>query len=215
MLDRTLILDPLVDSKNKIHLPDDDETMALQRLEQAKGNYLRIKQELDNMAKEQAKARKTKKTLPQIKLSDFLESLDISFDDYILALRASINTPTVFHKRTSEEIMINPYNKPTLLRHKANMDLQFVLNSYGVACYLTSYLMKSHGLMNQVLKCAEAQLKKDRATPLRQKLVEMAAKFQNCSEISAQECVYHLLSMPMSYCSREQIYIITFKQNQR
>ena len=35
------------------------------------------------------------------------------------------------------------------------------------------------------------------------------------SEISAQECVYHLLSMPVSFCSRETIFFMTFPANQR
>lgn len=84
-----------------------------------------------------------------------------------------------------------------------------------MAVYLTSYLMKSHGLMNRVLRVAQVELRNQRNMPLKQKLAQIASKFQNCSEISAQECVYHLLSMPVSYCSREHTFIITFKESER
>lgn len=75
------------------------------------------------------KARKNKSRLPYISFADLLDKLDMSLEDYNLALRASINTPTVFHRRTCHEIMVNPYNKSILLKHQANMDIQFVLNS--------------------------------------------------------------------------------------
>lgn len=75
--------------------------------------------------------------------------------------------------------------------------------------------MKSHALMNRVLRVAQVELRNNRNMSLKQKLQQIASKFQNCSEISAQECVYHLLSMPVSYSSREHSFIITFKESDR
>jgi len=75
--------------------------------------------------------------------------------------------------------------------------------------------MKSHALMNRVLRVAQVELRNNRNIPLKQKLQQIASKFQNCSEISAQECVYHLLSMPVSFSSREHTFIITFKEADR
>ena len=46
-------------------------------------------------------------------------------------------------------------------------------------------------------------------------MVQIAAKFQNCSEISAQECVYHLLSMPVCMSTREHAFINTFGHEER
>lgn len=215
ILDRTLILDPLIDAKGKVYASGVKDQDEIELVENSRKNFSSIKVELNKLANEQAKARKNKTPLPNISFADFLDKLDISFDEYILALRASINTPSVFHRRTCHEIMINPYNKSIFLKHQANMDIQFVLNSYGVAVYLCSYLMKSAGLMNRLLRVAESELRNDRNLTLKQKLVQIASKFQNCSEISAQECVYHLLSMPVTFSSREHAFIITFKEEER
>lgn len=215
ILDRTLILDPLIDAKGKVYASGVQDQNEIEIVEDARKNFYKIKVELNKLANEQSKARKNKATLPCISFGDFLDKLDISLEEYILALRASINTPTVFHRRTCHEIMINPYNKSILLKHQANMDIQFVLNSYGVAIYLCSYLMKSAGLMNRLLRVAEAELRSDRNLTLKQKLVKIASKFQNCSEISAQECVYHLLSMPVTFSSREHAFINTFREEDR
>ena len=40
-------------------------------------------------------------------------------------------------------------------------------------------------------------------------------KFQSCSEASAQEVSYHLLSHPLSLCSRANVYINTNAANKR
>lgn len=215
ILDRTLILDPLIDAKGKVYASGHQDQNEIELLENSRKNFFRLKVELNKLANEQAKARKNKSRLPYISFDGLLDKLDMSLEDYILALRASINTPTVFHRRTCHEIMVNPYNKSILLKHQANMDIQFVLNSYGVAIYLCSYLMKSVGLMNRLLRVAESELRNDRNLTLKQKLVQIASKFQNCSEISAQECVYHLLSMPVTFSSREHAFIITFKEEER
>ena len=54
---------------------------------------------------------------------------------------------------------------------------KFVLNSYGVAVYLTSYLMKSHALMNRVLRVAAVELRNNRNMPLKQKRVQVSELF--------------------------------------
>lgn len=216
ILDRTVILDPLQNTKGKVYASGKSNEEDQNILEKAQKDYFKIKQELERIVREQEKARKKRAPAPKpIEMSEFLDELGVSYDEYMLALRSSIKSPTVFLKRTCHELMINPYNKMIFLKHQANMDIQFVLNSYGVAVYLTSYLMKSHALMNRLLRVAQADMRNNRNMTLKQKLVQIASKFQNCSEISAQECVYHLLSMPVSYSSRDHVFIITFSEEER
>ena len=75
--------------------------------------------------------------------------------------------------------------------------------------------MKSHAQMSKLLRTVENEMKKRNNITLRQKMVQIAAKFQNCSEISAQECVYHLLSMPVCMSTREHAFINTFRHEER
>ena len=129
ILDRTLILDPLVDAGGKVFASGMQNSIDLMKMvDTARSNFFRIKSQLNRMARDQARCRKNKTKYSTITtFGQFLDKLELSFDDYILALRTSINTPTVFLKRTCYEIMINPYNKKTFLKHKANMDIQVLL----------------------------------------------------------------------------------------
>lgn len=94
------------------------------------------------------------------------------------------------------------------------MDIQFVLNSYGVAVYLTSYMMKSEGKIGKLLRDVNNEMRHKNMSVV-QKMVQLASKFQNCTEVSAQKCVYHLLSMPVCMSTREHLFINTFRREDR
>jgi putative transposon-encoded protein len=111
--------------------------------------------------------------------------------------------------------MINPYNKEILARHKSNMDVQFVINSYALLSYITAYMMKANEKISKLMKTAIDDVKTKQNLKHREKLQFVANCWQNGSEISAQECVYHLLSMPLSNFSRSIVFILTFPKNER
>ena len=100
--------------------------------------------------------KKHKDTWKSIKLylDDIKEGEDISFDElllklkvteenYLLAIRSSINTPTVFLKRNPNELRINNYNPACLSAWRANMDIQYVLDVYACAVYIVNYISKA------------------------------------------------------------------------
>ena len=85
------------------------------------------------------------------KLNDMKEGENITFDrqmfdpnisenDYLLAIRSSRNCPTIFLKRSPNELRINKYNAACLSAWRANMDIQFVLDVYPCAIYIVSYI---------------------------------------------------------------------------
>ena len=61
-------------------------------------------------------------------------------NDYRLAVKSSVNAPTVFLKRNPNELRINNYNPACLDAWRANMDIQFVLDVYACAMYIVSYI---------------------------------------------------------------------------
>ena len=80
--------------------------------------------------------RKLKETFKNIKktLNDLKEGEDITFDqllinlgvcekNYILAIRSSLNCPTIFLKRKPNELRVNNYNPACLSAWRANMDI--------------------------------------------------------------------------------------------
>ena len=109
---------------------------------------------------------------------------------------------------------INAHNTTIWHLWKANMDLQFILDPYACAVYVISYIGKSQRGMSKLLRDALMHLKAGNAT-IKERLRGIAYKFQSCSEVSAQEVSYHLLSLPLSKCTRANVYINTNPANKR
>lgn len=175
----------------------------------AKQKYYKVREELVNVDLLWKNEKK------ETTLEELLSKLNFSYENYLLALRASIKRTTVFLKRSCKELMINPYNKSMYVRHRANMDIQFVTDPYGAAAYITAYMLKSNASMSQLLKLAVEEVMANDNMTVRQRLVHVANKFNNCSEVSAQECTFTLLSMPVSRLSRETCYINTYPIEER
>lgn len=139
---------------------------------------------------------------------EFINSLEITQEDYILAIRHSIKRTTVFLKRATNEIMINNYNKELLLAWRANMDIQFVLDTYACAKYCVGYVMKAEGGVSKLLRDIVVESKNGNTT-IREQLLKFASVLMNGSEISAQEAVAYLLGIRNIYSSRGTVYINT------
>lgn len=70
----------------------------------------------------------------------FLKKSKLTEDQCLKAIRHSLKHSTLFLKRSPLEIRINNYNPNLLKGWRANMDLQFVLDSYTCAVYVLSFL---------------------------------------------------------------------------
>ena len=152
-------------------------------------------------------------------LDNIKEGEDVSFDElllklkvpeenYLLAIRSSINTPTVFLKRNPNELRINNYNPACLSAWRANMDIQYVLDVYACAVYIVNYISKAQKGTSKLLRqaCTEAR---EGNSNIKQQVRDIGSKFVNNVEISAQEAVYIVLQLPMRKASREVIFINT------
>ena len=151
--------------------------------------------------------------LDSVTIQDFFNELFVTEEQYVSALRSCINRPTIFLKRNLNEIRINAYNETILHLWKANMDLQYILDPYACAVFVISYIGKSQRGMSKLLRDALMHPKAGNAT-IKERLRGIAYKFQSCSEVSAQEVSYHLLTLPLFKCSRANVYINTNPANQ-
>ena len=127
---------------------------------------------------------------------NLLVILGITEDDYILAIRSSINTLTIFLKRSPNELRINNHNVPCLSAWRANMDIQFILDVYARAVYITNYISKAQKGTSELLRQACTEARKANST-INQQVRDIGSKFLNNVEISAQEAVYIVLQLPM------------------
>jgi hypothetical protein len=170
IMNRTMILQPLGDDSN-----DQIKKVAL-------NNYEKIKQKLNSL--------KDFKGL--VTYENFLAELYLNENEYLLAIRSSIMRVTVFLKRESNEIFINGYNKDILDVHKANMDLQYVLDPHACIAYMVNYINKSNRGQSDLIRAAIEESNNGNLT-LRQKLSLIGNSFLNSTEVSAQEAAYIIL----------------------
>lgn len=160
--------------------------------------WTRIKKELNDLKEGQS-----------ITFNELLSHLNVTEEDYLLALRLSLNSPTVFLKRKPNELRINNYNAPCLGAWRANMDIQFILDVYACAVYIVSYISKAQKGMSELLRKARDEAKNGNAS-IKQQVRDIGNKFLNSVEISAQEAVYLVLQIPMKKSSRQVIFIINY-----
>ena len=149
-----------------------------------------------------------------ITFHDFLQNIGCSFEDYIDAVRSSLHGPKLFLRRSLLEIRINPYMKNLVSAWRANHDIQFVLDPYACAVYITDYISKSQKGMSTLLynACKEARKCND---DLRKQVRFMDNQFLNAAEMSAQEAVFLTLQMPLIKKTRQVVFINTSPPEER
>jgi len=147
-------------------------------------------------------------------MDDFLAALELDYDSYKLAIRSSLKTATTLIKRLPSEVRVNNYNIHTLQAWRANHDIQFILDIYACASYITSYIAKGERGMSDLLRnaCEEAKLGNN---TLKQQVRLIGNKFLNNVEISAQEAVYLLLQLPLKRSSRQIVFVNTSPPDER
>ena len=192
---KTMILEPF----------SDDEKLTKKEREEISKNRQNVIHELDKISKDKDNS---------LTFEEFLKHVNINEEEYIKMIRAGLKKAKVFLKRAPNEIRINAYNPMIMSLHKANMDIQFILDPYACSMYCVDYISKSENGMSKLLREALNELKKGNNT-VKQRLRVIANKFLNSSEISAQEAVYHILSIPLSTSSRSTVFINTNRPENR
>lgn len=140
---------------------------------------------------------------------EFLEELDLSLEEYKQVVASSLRKVTLFLKREPNEVFINAYNKDILEVWQANMDIQFVLDEYAAASYITSYIMKSERGVSEMMKEACEFVKRGEGMNVVKAMRHVGNAFLRGSEISAQEAAYHVLGLRMKQSSRVCEFINT------
>ena len=145
-------------------------------------------------------------------LLQLLEIANIDPSEYDKALRTSCRGNKVILKRDPSDCNINNYNPSVLLAWQANMDIQYVMDAYACVMYVASYMMKHEKSMGELLKNVANEV---RTEELSCQLRKVGTAFLTHREVSAQEAVYRILSMPMKHLSRSVVFVDTNPKNQR
>lgn len=188
---------PMNESKVLIELPKDDTAYK-----KAKEMAKTIQDKIQNISEE----------IESFEI--FLDWIGVSFEDYILAIRSSLKRPTVILQRRPQDVFLNPFSKKILTLHKANMDIQFILDPFACAVYIVDYINKADRGMSRLLREALDEAKKANKT-VKESLRSVSNVFLNSSEISAQEAIYILTGIPLSRASEAEMYINTSLPQER
>jgi hypothetical protein len=150
----------------------------------------------------------------EITMDEFLFSLNMNQEDYILAIRSSVSEPKIFFNRQPDAVRVNAFSPHILAAWEANHDIQFVTDAYACAMYIISYISKGQTGMSELLRktCEEA---KQTGSDIRSQVRAIGNKFTRHSEMSAQEAVYLTLQLPLRRCSRSFIFINTSPPEER
>ena len=96
--------------------------------------------------------------------------------------------------------------------HKANHDLQICIDHYSCAQYICGYLTKNESGISRLLKAVNEET--NNLSQL-EKLNALASILDKHREVSIQEAIYRLLSLPMTKSSVRVKYLFTVHPNFR
>jgi len=92
--------------------------------------------------------------------SDFLNKFQTDHVGCITAIRSSIKRPTVFLKRSTNAIFVNDYNEDILSCWQANIDFQFIIDTYACAKYCVGYVLKCQEGVFKLFRAASQEAKR-------------------------------------------------------
>ena len=147
--------------------------------------------------------------MEDVSLDILLQHAQVTESVYMEALKwikTRNGQPVVLLKRKPKEININNYNTTLMNAWQANLDVQFITNVYACVMYVASYISKPEKTLGDVLKGVGASTQHLGA---KASMKSIAKKFLTHREVSAQEAVYRLMSLPLSKGSREVVFIAT------
>ncbi|MCG8622659.1 MAG: helitron helicase-like domain-containing protein, partial [Proteobacteria bacterium] len=147
-----------------------------------------------------------------VTIQELLTTARVTLDDYTKALSISKSGESIVLKRQPSERNVNCYSPSILRAWQANMDIQYVINAYACVMYIASYVLKAEKGMGELLKQAAKELHQGNT---RQQLNKLGSVFLTNREVSAQEAVYRVLSIPLRRCSRTTIFLNTDHKNSR
>ena len=147
-----------------------------------------------------------------ITLQEVLDRAHVTLDDYTKSLSISKCGRSVILKRKPSEQSVNFYSPAILKAWEANMDIQYVVNAYACVMYIASYVLKAEKGMGELLKQAAREMEQGNT---RQQLNKLGSVFLTNREVSAQEAVYRVLSIPLRRCSRSIVFINTDNKESR
>ena len=146
--------------------------------------------------------------------NEMLTRMNVSYTDYLKAVRYPLKRPAVFLRREPNATRVNAYNPLLLYLWRSNMDIQYNLDAYAVAKYICSYIAKAQKNISRTLKMASDQAKNG-LLEYSDQLKEIARAFIKHEEIGAQMAALLVLQLPITVSTRSTLFVNTSPPEQR
>ena len=135
-----------------------------------------------------------------ITFQEFLNSLEMTMEMYILTLRSQLTKAHIFLRRKPMDIKTNAFGINLAPLSFANTNVQFVLDSYVVALYCTSYMTKIDKTiskeLNKIIQNCIAE-----KTNANIRIQKLGNAFLNAQQMFAQLVIYLVLSISLHHAS--------------
>ena len=145
-------------------------------------------------------------------MKEILEKEGIDQDDYLRCLMFSRKQSEIVMKRETTDVFVNNYNAGILKLWKANMDFQFVGDPMSAIMYVLSYMLKCEAGMSEVLRRAAKEFESE---GVKEMMSGVAAQFKKNREVSVQEAIYRVLSIPLFKKSSTVLFLNNKTESKR
>ena len=136
-------------------------------------------------------------------------------DKYLTALRCEVKTTgLLLLKRSTKDVFTNNFNTGLFNIHPANIDVQYIIDEYKVAQYISDYCTKNEAGISKLLKTINDNAVEhgESSKDTMKKLVKALDKGR---EVSIQESIYRSLGLPMTGFSTVVKFINTNHPDRR
>jgi hypothetical protein len=135
---------------------------------------------------------------------NFLDEIDLTKSDYILAIQSTLKQTMVFLKQKPSHIWINRFAMDMPNLWNANTDVQYVLNAYVATSYCSSYMTEFDKSMINAFKRIHNYHVKNKIDDI-QMIRTLDNKLLNLQQISSHQIVHIVLSLPLNHSSRQHV----------
>ena len=134
---------------------------------------------------------------------------------YLTALRCEVrSTGMLLLKRETSDVFTNNFNKKLIQVHQANQDVQYVIDEYSVAEYISDYCTKQESGQSALLKRINDEAEKN-GVANEEVIKKLAKALDKGRECGIQEAIYRILGLSMTKFSEIVKFISTNHPNQR
>ncbi|KAK3928382.1 ATP-dependent DNA helicase [Frankliniella fusca] len=95
---------------------------------------------------------KNKSSSLELTYSQFLKKIGINHNIYIKAIRSTLKKAQLFLQRHPCDMFVSPFSPKILQLMRSNVNIQFVFDAYGAACYIIDYINKSDRGVSNLLR---------------------------------------------------------------